>query len=87
MAFVAIGYEHCIANMYFCTLGLMLGADKTFFGDFVWKNLIPVTLGNIFGGAILVKYLRKKYILIRGILTILTICDSDCDEFGFQFIF
>jgi len=50
MAFVALGYEHCVANMYFCTIGIMLGSEKTYW-DFIVDNLIPVTLGNIVGGA------------------------------------
>ncbi|KAJ5068251.1 formate transporter 1-related [Anaeramoeba ignava] len=50
MAFVAIGFEHCVANMYFIPLGLMYGANFNF-GDFIWNNLIPATLGNIIGGS------------------------------------
>eukprot|EP00128_Syssomonas_multiformis_P001055 Colp12_sorted_trinity150504_noHs@24681 len=51
-AFVAAGFEHVIANMFFIPLGMMYGADVTV-ADFIVKNLIPVTLGNTFGGAIL----------------------------------
>lgn len=53
MAFVALGYEHCIANMFFIPLGMMEGADVTLW-QFVWCNLIPATSGNIVGGALLV---------------------------------
>lgn len=53
MAFVALGYEHCIANMFFIPLGMLEGADVG-----VWQsitdNFIPSTLGNIAGGALLV---------------------------------
>ncbi len=52
-AFVCIGLEHCIANMFFVPLGILAGANVTF-GDFIFKNLIPVTLGNIFAGVVLV---------------------------------
>jgi len=48
-AFVLLGYEHSIANMYLIPMGWALGANVTlasFFG-----NLVPVTLGNIVGGA------------------------------------
>lgn len=48
-AFVALGFEHCIANFYLIPIGLMAGADGGL-TDFV-ANLIPVTLGNIVGGA------------------------------------
>lgn len=48
-AFVASGYEHSIANFYFIPMGILLGANGGI-GDFL-DNMIPVTLGNIFGGA------------------------------------
>ena len=60
MAFVALGYEHCVANMYFVPMGLLLkatsiagGMDLTglSWGRFLGANLIPVTLGNLVGGA------------------------------------
>ncbi len=53
MAFVALGYEHSIANMFFIPAGMMQGADVTV-GQAIWNNLIPATIGNIIGGALLV---------------------------------
>lgn len=53
MAFVALGYEHCVANMFFIPLGMMEGADISIASLFT-ANLIPATLGNIAGGAIFV---------------------------------
>ena len=69
-AFVAAGFEHSIANMYFIPYALFIkNFDPTFtsvVGDkvahldlltwqsFFVKNLIPVTIGNIIGGAVLV---------------------------------
>ncbi len=53
MVFVAIGYEHSIANMFFIPLAMFKGFDLTVFDLFV-KNLIPATLGNIVGGAVFV---------------------------------
>lgn len=68
-AFVAAGLEHSIANMYFLPMGLLLqggsGGAITWSG-FLLGNLLPVTLGNIAGGAVMVGlaywfiYLRKK---------------------------
>jgi formate/nitrite transporter len=70
--FVASGFEHCVANMYFIPIGIVLRknpdvvaaaekmAGKTVnLSNLTWKgffidNLIPVTLGNIVGGVILV---------------------------------
>jgi formate/nitrite transporter len=48
-SFVMLGLEHSIANMYLIPQGMLAGADMGL-GDFA-NNLIPVTLGNILGGA------------------------------------
>lgn len=59
MTFATIGYEHSIANMYFVPTGLMYSnsnptlGDYTF-GDFIGKNLIPATIGNMIGGGVFV---------------------------------
>jgi formate/nitrite transporter len=70
-AFVAAGFEHSVANMYFIPVALLI---KNYAGEAFWtaagktpadyasvtwnsffiKNLIPVTIGNIIGGALLV---------------------------------
>jgi formate transporter len=82
-AFVAAGFEHSIANIYYIPSGLFIkaGASDAFWAsigktaadfpaltwsNFVFGNLLPVTIGNIFGGSIMVAavywfvYLRKK---------------------------
>ena len=70
MCFVICGYEHCIANMFYIPAGLMaagrcgIAAEGLTILGFL-KNLLPVTLGNIVGGAGLgamywAIYLRKK---------------------------
>jgi formate transporter len=52
MAFVAMGFEHSVANMFFIPTAIMYGAPVTW-GDFIINNLIPATLGNIVGGSLL----------------------------------
>lgn len=62
-AFVALGFEHCIANMYLIPLGMLAaldpeagsvaGAGQLDLAGFL-GNLVPVTLGNILGGSVLV---------------------------------
>lgn len=52
-AFVAIGLEHSVANMFIIPLAITLGADITP-STYLLKNLLPVTLGNIVGGALAV---------------------------------
>ena len=53
MTFVTLGFEHSIANMFFIPLGIFQGADVTWMEFFI-DNLVPVTLGNIVGGAVFV---------------------------------
>lgn len=59
MAFVALGYEHSIANMFFIPLGMMEGADVGVWQS-VWASFIPATIGNIVGGALLVGAIHAR---------------------------
>lgn len=52
-AFVALGWEHSIANMFFIPAGIATGAEVSV-TQMACNNLIPATLGNIVGGALLV---------------------------------
>jgi formate transporter len=82
-AFVAAGFEHSVANMYFVPFGLLVAAadpefvaaqgltgqaDALTWVAFLWRNLVPVTIGNVIGGAVLVGavywfvYLRARAI-------------------------
>ncbi len=66
-AFVAAGFEHSVANMYFVPFALLMGSlDPGFlaargldaqvltWAGFLARNLLPVTIGNVLGGAVLV---------------------------------
>lgn len=53
MAFVAIGFEHSVANMFFIPLGIFYGAEVSWI-TFLLNNLLPVTIGNIIGGSLFV---------------------------------
>lgn len=50
-AFFALGFDHFVANMFFIPFAIALGADITLW-QLVVENLIPVTLGNVVGGAV-----------------------------------
>lgn len=52
-AFVALGFEHSVANMYLIPIGYFAGAE-TVTVTALLSNLVPVTLGNIVGGSVLV---------------------------------
>ena len=62
MAFVASGFEHSVANMYFIPAGLFvdraLGMQTAglSWGNFLIGNLVPVTLGNLVGGVVFVAF-------------------------------
>jgi formate/nitrite transporter len=83
-AFVAAGFEHCVANMFFIPMGLlvkataspefwgMIGQTASDYGNLTWGNfftvnLLPVTIGNIIGGSVMVGvvywmvYLRNNH--------------------------
>ena len=51
-AFVMAGYEHSVANMYYFSAGVFAGAELSVY-DIVVRNLIPVTIGNIIGGGVI----------------------------------
>eukprot|EP00439_Symbiodinium_sp_Y106_P036137 s2193_g4.t1 len=51
--FIAIGFEHSVANMFILPAGLFSGAPLTVW-DVLIKNLIPVTIGNAIAGAFVV---------------------------------
>jgi len=81
-AFVAAGFEHSVANMYFIPSGLFIkaGASAAFWTEiqhtpadypsltwerFLVGNLVPVTIGNIIGGAVLVGIVYW-FVYLRG---------------------
>jgi len=82
-AFVAAGFEHSVANMFFLPMGLLIreeGSSEFFassgvssedyphvtLANAIVDNLIPVTIGNIIGGSVMVGlvywlvYLRRR---------------------------
>lgn len=71
MLFVLSGFEHSVANMYFIPVGILAKANAQFaeasglaaeklaavnWGTFMTNNIIPVTIGNIIGGAVIVSW-------------------------------
>ena len=52
-AFVALGFEHSVANMYLLPVGMLAGGGAID-GPAILSNLLTVTLGNIVGGSVLV---------------------------------
>lgn len=69
MAFIVGGFEHCVANMYYFSIGLMAKVNPTFIEkshltadkidglnlhNIIFNNMIPATIGNIIGGSVFV---------------------------------
>ena len=71
LLFVTAGFEHCVANMYYITAGLVAKMNPTYLGlamekygytaeqmkslnigNYLWSNLVPVTIGNVLGGVL-----------------------------------
>jgi nitrite transporter NirC len=55
--FFISGYEHSIANMCTFAIALVLNHPGTISFGGVMHNLIPVTLGNVVGGGVLMSYM------------------------------
>jgi formate/nitrite transporter len=81
-AFVAIGFEHSVANMYFIpeAIAIRTWAPAGFWAtidrapadfsnltveSFLFRNLLPVTIGNVIGGAVLVGVVYW-FVYLRG---------------------
>ncbi|MCH5288788.1 MAG: formate/nitrite transporter family protein [Treponema sp.] len=58
--FVICGFEHSVANMYFVPAGIFaqhvynIPSEALHWGSFLLRNLLPVTVGNIIGGSVMV---------------------------------
>ena len=50
--FVALGYQHCIANFFLVPIGMFYGTNFGV-GKYIYQSVIPVTLGNMVGGVFL----------------------------------
>ena len=78
-AFVALGFEHSVANMYFIPVALLIETNDAWMDSttgvpdvsgltwqsFLLDNLLPVTIGNVIGGAIMVGAVYW-FVFLRG---------------------
>ena len=53
-AFVVLGLEHVVANMFYMSLAIWLKTPDLTVGLYIWKGMIPATIGNIIGGGMFV---------------------------------
>jgi len=53
-AFIAMSFEHSVANMFFLPLGMQMGAAGVTLKTMFLGNILPVTLGNLVAGAFFV---------------------------------
>jgi formate/nitrite transporter len=61
-SFAAIGFEHCIANMFVFVMAVAQGAEATP-KQILWDNLVPATIGNYIGGAF---FIAASYSFVYG---------------------
>lgn len=52
--YVMCGWEHSLANLFFMPVAILSGAPDVTWSDFIYRSLIPSTLGNMVGGIIMV---------------------------------
>ncbi|KAK5116677.1 hypothetical protein LTR62_007351 [Meristemomyces frigidus] len=64
-AFVILGFDHVVANMFFIPAAIFLGSAKITVGYYIWKSMIPALLGNIVGGGLFVG-VAYWYLYISG---------------------
>ncbi|KAL3154244.1 hypothetical protein ABBQ32_013743 [Trebouxia sp. C0010 RCD-2024] len=55
MAFVAVGYDHAVANMFIIPFGMMLGAPVTV-GHYIVYSLIPTMIGNMTASIVMISF-------------------------------
>lgn len=69
-AFVTCSFEHSIANMYLITVGLAAKGAGVAEYLAMFRNIVPVTLGNIIGGLLILivhpNRIRQVVYLLRG---------------------
>ncbi|MDC7227875.1 MAG: formate/nitrite transporter family protein [Spirochaetales bacterium] len=68
MAFVAIGFEHCVANMFLIPIGLFIQGASFPEHLSMWGNILPVTLGNIIGGVLILFIHPNRIRQIKNLL-------------------
>ena len=57
ITFVAIGVQHAPANIAYFSIGLIRGGSGMGWGDAIWWNIVPASLGNMIGAATFVALL------------------------------
>jgi hypothetical protein len=82
-AFVMLGFDHVVANMFYIPLGIFVGTPGLSVGHYIAYSMIPALLGNIVGGGLFVGVVywymvRLDYLLDETMLT--------CTDFGLQYL-
>lgn len=80
-AFVACGFEHSVANMYYFFAALFASSKYSItgfsFGQAIVNNLIPVTVGNVLGGCAFVAL--PYYLVYFRTRKKSEVSDGDCE--------
>ena len=72
-AFATLGLEHCVANTFLGALAMAAGATSVTPVDWLLRNLVPATLGNLAGGLLMaMPGAGPQAVAVAGLLLALT---------------
>lgn len=64
-AFVVLGFDHVVANMFFVPIGIWYDTPGLNVGYYIWKSMIPALIGNIIGGGLFVGVMYWYLVSLR----------------------
>ncbi|THW05725.1 formate/nitrate family transporter [Aureobasidium pullulans] len=82
-AFVLLGLDHVVANMFYIPLAIMLHHPDISIGYYIWKSMIPAALGNIVGGSVFVAAVYW-YLYLNGESSAIVVDGASFDLYGHE---
>ena len=66
-AFMCLGFDHMVANMFFVPIGICYDAPGLSTRFYIWKSMIPALIGNIVGGGLFVGVMYWYLVSLGGL--------------------
>jgi hypothetical protein len=82
-AFVMLGFDHVVANMFYIPLGIFVGTPGLSVGHYIAYSMIPALLGNIVGGGLFVGVVYWYLVRLDCLLDRMMLA---CTDFGLQYL-
>ena len=76
-AFVMLGFDHVVANMFYIPLGIFVGTPGLSVGHYIAYSMIPALLGNIVGGGVFVGVVYWYLVRSRHLLVVIILARTD----------